>query len=277
LNSNKFYIHGGLACIYFLAAISTFLTGLAAFFERSLDDKSVTTGTATTTDLKLDPFTLVLPVIVFIFDCDMRRVYRRREKYIILPFKLAFWAFFYLIIGLAGKDEFQMGSIASHKDLIKFSNFMFLIWPCVGVVYSYCLTKFSLFTLPIAGGPGLGDPDIGSEEHLQRFQNMMNERAEQFEQRQYNFDEQNFRPVGAGEEVVVIDINREAAQASHQDQIVMLSQEDLDNLGALGPDHADQPRSVNLSTRLQQQHGVDGGSPAMNSFLQDEMLHQQEN
>lgn len=104
----------------------------------------------------------------------------------------------------------------------------------------------------------------------------MNERAEQFEQRQYNFDEQNFRPVGAGEEVVVIDINREAAHASHQDQIVMLSQEDLDNLGALGPDHADQPRSVNLSTRLQQQHGEDGGSPALNSFLQEEM-HQQEN
>ena len=106
---------------------------------------------------------------------------------------------------------------------------------------------------------------------------MMNERAEQFEQRQYNFDEQNFRPVGAGEEVVVIDINLQAAQASHQDQIVMLSQDDrdLDNLGELGPDHADHPRSVNLSTRLHQQPGEGGNSPAMNSFLHDEM-HQHE-
>jgi uncharacterized membrane protein len=104
INGNKFYVHGGLACIYFLASISTFLTGLAAFFERSMDDKSMTTGTTTTTDLKLDPFTLVLPIIVFIFDCDMRRVYRRREKYTILPVKLLFWAFFYLIIILAGNQ-----------------------------------------------------------------------------------------------------------------------------------------------------------------------------
>ena len=55
---------------------------------------------------------------------------------------------------------------------------------------------------------------------------MMNERAEQFEQRQFNFDEQNFRQAGFGEEVVVIDINREENQAAHQDQVIMLSQED---------------------------------------------------
>ena len=78
------------------------MTGLAAFFERSLDESSVTTGTSTT-DLKIDPFTLVLPIIVFIFDCDIRRVYRRREKYTMLIPKLIIWAFFYLIIGIAGK------------------------------------------------------------------------------------------------------------------------------------------------------------------------------
>jgi len=159
-----------LACIYFLAAISTFLTGLAAFFERSMDDKSMTTGTATTTDLKLDPFTLVLPIIVFIFDCDMRRVYKRREKYTILPVKLVLWAFFYLIIGIAGKKNLDLSQIASHADLLKFSNFMFLIWPCIGVIYSYCLSKFNLLSIPLSGGGAAdGDLAIGSEEHLQRF------------------------------------------------------------------------------------------------------------
>ena len=122
--------------------MSTFLTGLATFFERSIDDKSMTTGTATATDLKLDPFTLVLPIIVFIFDFDMRRVYKRREKYTILPVKLVLWAFFYAIIGIAGKEDVELGSLATHGDLLKFSNFMFLIWPCLGVIYSYCLTKF---------------------------------------------------------------------------------------------------------------------------------------
>ena len=169
INGNKFYIHGGFACIYFLAAISTFLTGLAAFFERSMDDKSVTREIDTATDLKIDPFTLVLPVIVFIFDCDMRRVYKRREKYQIIPFKFIFWAIFYLIIIFAGGSKNSLESLASHNDLIKFSNFMFLIWPCVGVVYSYCMTKFQFLTLPLQENQGIGDPIVGSEEHIQRF------------------------------------------------------------------------------------------------------------
>ena len=99
---------------------------------------------------------------------------------------------------------------------------MFLIWPCFACVYSYSITKFAWLTLPTTAN--FGDPVPGSDEQLQRFQDMMNERAEQFEQRQFNFDEQNFRPVGAGEEVVVIDMNQ--AEQAHQEQIIMISQED---------------------------------------------------
>jgi hypothetical protein len=156
-----------LACIYFLAGISTFLTGLAAFFEKSVESSLGVSGSSSSSstdgknsdELKIDPFTIVLPIIVFIFDIDMRRVYRKREKYLFLLLKLVFWAFFYLILGFAGSKNLSLGTIATHQDLHKFINFMFLVWPCVGAVYSYCLTRISYMTIQVQG-PGLFNSSI---------------------------------------------------------------------------------------------------------------------
>jgi hypothetical protein len=127
-----------------------------------MDNKSITTGTKNTSELKLDPFTLVLPVIVFILDCDIRRVYRRKEKYTFLLVKIAFWVFFYAIIGIAAQDNMSIGNILSHDKILRFTNFMFLIWPCIGALYSYALSKFPSFTEPVNAEAAAGVP--GSEE-----------------------------------------------------------------------------------------------------------------
>jgi hypothetical protein len=136
--------------VYFLAALSTFLSGLASFFEKSLDETAGMSSPA----LKIDPFTAILPIISFIFDFDVRRVYRRKEKFGFLIGKALLWAFFYLILGLSATDGASIPTILARKDLLKFANFMFLIWPCIGVGYSYCLTKFSMFSLPLLDDNG---------------------------------------------------------------------------------------------------------------------------
>ena len=140
------------------------MTGLAAFFEKSVESSLDVGGSSGSSnsddeDLKIDPFAIVLPMIVFIFDFDMRRVYRKREKYLFLLIKLVFWAFFYAIIGLAGSQSFSFGAVISHKDLHKFTNFMFLVWPCIGGIYSYCLIRISYLTLTVQG-PGLFNSSI---------------------------------------------------------------------------------------------------------------------
>lgn len=153
VNSNKFYIHGGFACIYFLAGISTFLAGLASFFEK-VDDDGDSSTTDNSDDLKLDYFTVILPIIVFIFDCDMRRVYRRKEKPLFLLIKTMLWVFFYVLLALASREDDGVGNLATHNDLIRLTNFMFLIWPCIAVVYSYCLTKFLSISDPVVAVEG---------------------------------------------------------------------------------------------------------------------------
>lgn len=81
------------------------MTGLAAFFEKSVESSLGVTPQSNNDEeeLKVDPFTIVLPIIVLIFDFDLRRVYRKREKWICLIIKLLFWAFFYTILGFAAR------------------------------------------------------------------------------------------------------------------------------------------------------------------------------
>lgn len=48
----------------------------------------------------LDVNTVFFLFIVLIYDCDIRRVYRKRELYWILGFKVLAFVFYYLIMGL---------------------------------------------------------------------------------------------------------------------------------------------------------------------------------
>jgi hypothetical protein len=66
IHSNKFYWHGAFACVYFLSAISTFMAGLSQFFNDEENDS-----------IYLDPFIAILPISAIVYDCDLRRVYKR--------------------------------------------------------------------------------------------------------------------------------------------------------------------------------------------------------
>ena len=69
-------------------------------------------------------------------------------------------------------------------------NFIFLLYPVLSLVYSVCLTKFDMFSVSLrfAGRAG----EIDSDEQLRRFESILNERANMVDQRQQQFDEQNF-------------------------------------------------------------------------------------
>ncbi len=60
---------------------------------------------------------------------------------------------------------------------------------------------------------------------MARLQELMNERAEQQEQRQLNFDEINFGAgvIGSREEVVIIDLNNQVMINNHQEEVMMIS------------------------------------------------------
>lgn len=66
MHSEQFYFHGGLACVYFLAGVSTLLSGLSEFFNKQEG-----------TNYTYDHWTIILPIAAMVYDCDLRRVYRR--------------------------------------------------------------------------------------------------------------------------------------------------------------------------------------------------------
>ncbi len=80
---------------------------------------------------------------------------------------------------------------------------------------------------------GINEANLGpinDDEQMERLQVLMQERAEQQEQRQQNFDEQNFG-LARGEEVVIIDMNQmgpSGANRNHQEEVIMLSEQEID-------------------------------------------------
>ena len=70
--------------------MSTFLAGLSSYFNKEEDSGFV-----------LEPFSIILPVSAVIYDCDLRRVYKRQEKRFFTVVKIIYWVFFFVIFGLA--------------------------------------------------------------------------------------------------------------------------------------------------------------------------------
>jgi hypothetical protein len=84
-----------------------------------------------------------------------------------------------------------------------------------------------LFNMTIEGANEAALGPLNDDEQMERLQVLMQERAEQQEQRQQNFDEQNFGGLARGEEVVVIDMNQLGPSSSaHQEEVIMLSSHD---------------------------------------------------
>ena len=127
MHSNKFYIHGALACVYFLAAIITFLNGLSAFFEK-----------VESQTLDKSPYTFILPIAVLIFDFDQRRVYRRSEHKRQTAIKILAWIAFYVILSAA--------AITKKGGLFKLANFLMIVFPCLSIIYSFLLLRFQFLS-----------------------------------------------------------------------------------------------------------------------------------
>jgi hypothetical protein len=56
--------------VYFLSAVSTFLSGLSSYFNKNEGQS-----------FNYDHWTIILPLAAFCYDFDLRRVYKRQEKY----------------------------------------------------------------------------------------------------------------------------------------------------------------------------------------------------
>ncbi|CDW71540.1 UNKNOWN [Stylonychia lemnae] len=174
IHSNQFYLNGGIACVYFLAAVSTFLSGLSSYFNKN-----------ESTSLYYDHWTIILPMAAMVYDFDLRRVYKRQEKLPYTALKVMKWAFFYAIIGL--------GDNQPSASVFKLANLLFMLFPAIGVGYSFMLQRFHQLSYSIS-------PESNQ---YQRFEQIINQRQMQVENRQNNFDEQNFQ----GEDFVMIEVD----------------------------------------------------------------------
>jgi hypothetical protein len=134
MHSKKYYIHGAIGCIYFLAAVTTFLDGLSSFFDKKNDDV-----------LQKDGYTFILPVAVIVFDYDYKRVSKRAEFKKFLFLKAIFWLAF-LGIYIAGYVK------PKNKELIDFIEIVLIVAPLLGIGYSFLLQKFNFLSTPIGNG-----------------------------------------------------------------------------------------------------------------------------
>eukprot|EP00347_Sterkiella_histriomuscorum_P005984 403354518 len=175
LHSEQFYFNGGLSCVYFLAGVSTFLSGISLFFNKQESTK-----------YSYDHWTIILPIAAIVYDCDMRRVYRRQEKYLFLLIKLLIWGLFYALIGLCSQSP--------SSQLLKFGNLAQVVIPILAILYSFFLGRINYFSFSINQ----------QQNQYDRFEVIINSRQQAVENRQNNFDEHNF----GGEEVLVIEMDQ---------------------------------------------------------------------
>ena len=122
IHSEQFYFHGGLGCIYFIAAVSTILNGLSEFFNKS-----------ESSSYSFDHWTIILPLSSVVYDFDLRRVYRRQEKYSFLFFKLLLWGLFYALIGFCANTD------SDKSQILKLGNLVLIGLPILAICYSFFL------------------------------------------------------------------------------------------------------------------------------------------
>ena len=131
-----------IGCVYVIAGVSTFLAGLQTFFDKTTDS-----------DLYIDPYTPVLPIAVFVFDCDFRRVFRRSELKILIVVKVLFWLLF--------SGLYVSCALLTITGLFTITNYMMLIAPFLALGYSFILIKYKQLSTPLSAS---------NEEQYQRFE-----------------------------------------------------------------------------------------------------------
>jgi hypothetical protein len=90
----------------------------------------------------LDPYIIVFPISLLVFDCDLRRVQKRQERWILTFIKMCYLAFFCTILAIA---ETNGGPF-----ILTMCNMMLMVCPTASIIYSFMLTKFAWLSYPTA-------------------------------------------------------------------------------------------------------------------------------
>lgn len=88
------------------------------------------------------PFNPVLPASAVVFDCYIRRVYKRTEYLTMVIFKITAWLGFYVIL--------IMTSLLENESLYKLMNFLLVLITCAASAYSFLLVKCQALSKPLA-------------------------------------------------------------------------------------------------------------------------------
>lgn len=71
----------------------------------------------------------------------------------------------------------MLGVSGANPFLANLMNLVFLIWPCIAIIYSYCLYKMACLSWPLVVVNA-----EGNEEELRRLENRLNERRDDLRQ-----------------------------------------------------------------------------------------------
>ncbi len=171
MHSNKFLIHGAITCVYFMSGFATFLAGLASVFEGSMAE-----------EVMQDPYTFVLPFTVILYDLELRRLYRRQERWPLFICKVVCWVISYSL--------FLASIYVTGGPVNLVTNVLFILLPPISVLYSFLLFKIKAFSKEL--------PGRGPEGSFNNFQQMIQQRRDTgarlpaVRQQQQDFDEANF-------------------------------------------------------------------------------------
>lgn len=84
---------------------------------------------------------MILPLSVMVFDCDLRRVYKRQEKRFFTFLKVLYWMFFYIVFAI---------TYSRPSSVVRFTNLMMMVFPVLSIGYSFLLSKFNSLSYPVA-------------------------------------------------------------------------------------------------------------------------------
>lgn len=90
----------------------------------------------------LDPYIVVFPIAILVYDCDLRRVYRRQERWILTLIKMCYLAFFCTILTIA--------CLGSNSFILTMCNMMLMVCPVASIGYSFILVKFQSLSYPVS-------------------------------------------------------------------------------------------------------------------------------
>ena len=136
--------------------------------------------------MKINPYLWFAPICVCLFDHEIERIYKRAEYAVFLWIKIVAWA-------VAG-GIYIIAAIGKDNHMYKITNILLIVYPFYAYLYSFLIYKCKCLTRSIDDGGN----------RIEDLENRMEEQVAQIEQRQANFDMNNF----GGEVILEAEIER---------------------------------------------------------------------